>query len=274
MTTIVPQKTRLLIVCPACGKGRLRQSEPAARFAECGECHRRYPIDRGVLDLLEGGTQFPSLGQMLMQLDPIVWIYESRLWRRSRLFEALNGITFEDEYSLIATAAKLDAVEYLLDLACGPGIYARRFARDLPEGTVAGLDLSLPMLRYASSRARVEALTNLTLIHGSAMALPFEAEQFDAVNCCGALHMFADVHQVLSEISRVLRPDGRVTIAAFRRGDSLLAERRAQIRRVLYGVSAFSPQQLASQLAQAGLTSQCLHAAGTWLIMSGQKSAL
>jgi ubiquinone/menaquinone biosynthesis C-methylase UbiE len=182
------------------------------------------------------------------------------------------GISFEREYSLIVAAANLKGDELLLDLGCGPGIYARPFARRLPRGQVVGLDLSAPMLRYASTRARQEGVTNLQLVRGDAMELPFRSEAFQAVNCCGALHLFPDAGHVLKEIHRVLGAGGSLTLAAFRHGENPIGRFRSDIRRRLYGLGSFSANDLNSMLATAGFSRvKQLHAAGLWLIVAATR---
>jgi SAM-dependent methyltransferase len=214
-----------------------------------------------------------TIGQALMEWELLVRLYESRLWRRSIAMRALLGISFDAEYSMITSALGLTRARSVLDLACGPGIYARRFAAELAiTGTVTGMDLSWPMLRYAANESRKARLNNLALVRGDATELPFRKELFDAVNCCGALHLFPDVGRTLTEIRRVLKDGGRLTLAVFRCGDSAIAKVRARIRQRLYGIGAFSRGELASRLEAAGFVKQqCLHAAGLWLVMSAQK---
>ena len=77
-----------------------------------------------------------GLGQRLMEAAPVAAVYESRLWRRNPLVEALLGITFDGELACIGTAARITEASRVLDLACGPGIYARPFARRLTKGRV------------------------------------------------------------------------------------------------------------------------------------------
>jgi SAM-dependent methyltransferase len=215
-----------------------------------------------------------TIAQGFMEWDPLVRIYESRLWRRGPLLSLVTGISFDSEYALIAGALQLETRTHILDLACGTGIYTRRFAQRRPEAVVVGMDLSSPMLRYALRRTREGRLANVVLVRGDALAFPFGAGLFDAVNCCGALHLFPDIAQVLREIRRVLRDRGRLTIAAFRRGDGAVARARADLRRRLYGVDSFTPAGLMQRLEAAGFTSaRCLHAAGIWLIVSAKTNA-
>lgn len=213
-----------------------------------------------------------SLAQWMMEFEPIVRMYESRLWRRSPVVTAMTRISFEQEYETITRAARLEGSEMLLDLACGTGIYARPLAHQLTRGVVVGLDRSMPMLTYARRRARTEALDNLLFIHGDAAELPFSESRFDVVNCCGALHLFADLPRVLGQVKRVLKPGGRFTIAAYRKRAGALAEQVAHLRRSVSGMNAFRPDELELQITQAGLGAvECHHAKGIWLIMSATR---
>ena len=213
-----------------------------------------------------------GLGQRLMESAPIVAVYESRLWRRNPIAEALMGITFEGELACIAGAARLEAASRVLDLACGPGIYARPFARRLPGGRVVGLDLSPPMLAYAQRRRRAEGLANLDLVRGSALDLPFAAASFDVVNCCGALHLFPDVPRALAEVHRVLAAGGRFTMAVVRAGDRPRDRRAARRRRRLLGVHSFARADLERLLEEAGFADfRVLHERRLWMIAAATK---
>jgi ubiquinone/menaquinone biosynthesis C-methylase UbiE len=209
-----------------------------------------------------------------MEAEPIVRIYESRLWRRSPWFGLALGIGFDAELEMILRAAALRESETVLDLACGPGIYTRPLARRVASGLVVGLDLSWPMLRYASARARAEGLANVLFLRGTALQIPFAPGRFDAVNCCGALHLFPDVPRVLGEVARVLSPGGRFTVATFRTRADPVARLASWLRRRLLGIDAFTPRALEARLTDAGLREvQCHHARGVWLVMSGRKPA-
>lgn len=214
-----------------------------------------------------------GLGQRLMESAPVVAVYESRLWRRNPLVEAAMGISFAAELACIAAAADLPAARRVLDLACGPGIYARPFARQLAAGRVIGLDLSRPMLAHARRLRDAEGVPNLDLVRGSALALPFAAARFDVVNCCGALHLFPDVPSALAEVHRVLAPGGRFTAAVIRAGEGRRGRRAARLRRRLFGVHSFTRGDLARLLAAAGFADVAiLHEHGPWMIAAARKS--
>jgi ubiquinone/menaquinone biosynthesis C-methylase UbiE len=180
------------------------------------------------------------------------------------------GIAFDAELDCIARAARVEEASRVLDLACGSGIYARPFARRLPTGRIVGLDLSRPMLAVAQRRRRAEGLENLDLVRGSALDLPFAAATFDAVNCCGALHLFPDVPRALGEVARVLAGGGRFTMAVVRAGD----RRTARWRRRLLGIHSFSPVELDRHLERAGFEGfRMLHEHGLWMLAAASKRA-
>ena len=262
------------IRCPGCTVGFVTSGLNEDGATQCDSCSRSYPVDGGVIDLLPDESGERSAAQRLMESNAIIRIYESRLWRRSPYVALLLGISFTREQQLILRAAELTGAERVLDLACGPGIYTRSFARSLPAGLVVGLDLSLPMLRFASRSAGEQGVDNILWIHGTALDLPFPAEHFGVVNCCGALHLFPDVTRALAEICRVLKPAGRFTVAAFRRGEGRFAAARAATRRRLSGLDAFSAGDLESRLHRAGLRDvQFHHARRAWLIASARKTS-
>jgi ubiquinone/menaquinone biosynthesis C-methylase UbiE len=213
-----------------------------------------------------------TLAQRAMESEAIVRIYESRLWRRSLIATLALGISFEREQELIGRAARLSPGDTLLDLACGPGIYTRPFARQVAPGLVVGLDLSPAMLRHARRRARAARLANLALVRGDALRLPFAGGRFDVVNCCGALHLFPDADLALREVHRVLKPGGRFTVAAFRRGSGRWATLGSALRRRIMGIDSFTPAELEARLGAAGLgEAECHHAGAQWLIMSARR---
>lgn len=109
----------------------------------------------------------------------------------------------------IAELLDLSGDDRILDLACGHG----RVANILDEAgyDVHGLDASRGLLDVA----REEATTpeGPAYVRGDMRRLPYEADRFDAVyNIFNSFGYFSDEEneQVLSEIARAVKDDGRV----------------------------------------------------------------
>jgi SAM-dependent methyltransferase len=100
----------------------------------------------------------------------------------------------------------------VLDVACGTGNVAIPAAK---EGAhVIGVDLTPEHFPAARSRA-AKAGADVDWLEGDVEALPFEDESFDVVLSSFGC-MFAPRHAVAAaEMTRVLRPGGRLGISAF-----------------------------------------------------------
>ena len=260
----------LRIACPSCKSDLVLTSESEVH---CENCGASFPVKNGVIDLLPESIPERTPAQSSIDQEWFIQIYESRLWRRNPLISLLLGISFDKECELIMQTANLKGNETLLDLACGPGIYSRPFAKRLNRGTVVGLDLSMPVLNYATKKAQSEEINNLLFIHGDALELPFPDNQFDVVNCCGAFHLFPYL-EVLQNIKRILKPGGCFTVAVgWERIPGGLGKKHRDFYYRKAGVYLFYKDELESLIGQAGFTDvECLHAKGVgWLIMSGVK---
>jgi SAM-dependent methyltransferase len=97
---------------------------------------------------------------------------------------------------------ELDGRE-VLELGCGAGQFGLSLVRQ--GARVTGIDNSAKQLEFA--RANAGGL--MTLVHGSAEALPFEDASFDVVCCDHGAMGFTDPRVVVPEVARVLRPGGR-----------------------------------------------------------------
>ena len=93
-----------------------------------------------------------------------------------------------------------------LDIATGAGHAAAAFAPHV--ASVVASDVTPEMLAEAAKLAAARDLANMTTAPADAEALPFPDAAFDLVTCRIAPHHFQDVPRFVSEVARVLRPDG------------------------------------------------------------------
>lgn len=100
--------------------------------------------------------------------------------------------------------------ERALDVACGPGTFARAFARRVRW--IAGVDVATPMMLRGRASAAAEGIGNLAWGCGDAAALPFADGTFDLVTCGYAVHHFGQPAASLAEMKRVLRCGGRLAL--------------------------------------------------------------
>ena len=108
---------------------------------------------------------------------------------------------------------KLRPGERVVDIGCGAGIDSLIAAKKVgPEGQVIGLDMTPSMLEKARRAAEEAQLKNVEFREGYAEALPVEDGWADVVISNGVLNLMPDKDAALEEMSRVLKPRGRLQI--------------------------------------------------------------
>jgi demethylmenaquinone methyltransferase / 2-methoxy-6-polyprenyl-1,4-benzoquinol methylase len=110
-----------------------------------------------------------------------------------------------------AERAELQPGDAALDVCCGTGDLALELAERVgPEGTVIGCDFSEPMLDLAREKARPAGRVRFEW--ADALELPYPDGRFDAVTIGFGARNLADLDRGLGELTRVLRPGGRLVI--------------------------------------------------------------
>jgi ubiquinone/menaquinone biosynthesis C-methylase UbiE len=112
------------------------------------------------------------------------------------------------------------------------------------------------------ARARVEAL-------------PFEDGFFDAVLCCGSLHLFADTTVALREMARVMKPAAILAVFTFTpgRGGILKFRRVREWLRRDHGLHVFELPEMERYLNTSGFKDFQPEVSGSILTFSARKQA-
>jgi len=129
----------------------------------------------------------------------------------------------------------------LLDLGCGTGETTRKF---LAKGcNVIGLDISALFLKPQGPR---QSAQDPNFVVGDIVRLPFRSQSVDCVCMNDVIEHVPDTDQLLREIIRVLRADGRVIIVS----PNLLSPIKP-IRHIL-GIGGFNTNFYGSYLKALG----------------------
>jgi ubiquinone/menaquinone biosynthesis C-methylase UbiE len=100
----------------------------------------------------------------------------------------------------------------LLEIGCGVGIDLTQFAK--AGAIVTGVDLSETAVRLAQQNFKQRGLTaDFHVMNGE--ALQFDDNVFDVIYAHGVLQYTADPQQMVSELTRVLRPGGRAILMVY-----------------------------------------------------------
>jgi ubiquinone/menaquinone biosynthesis C-methylase UbiE len=212
------------------------------------------PAGAPYLDLIEGELESTGPTQDLMRSALVPQIYE-RWWRPAlgRVAKGVRGPGMAEEIRIARLLLGLGPGDKVLDIACGPGNFARAFAAAVGEsGLVVGLDASETMLRRGAADLQRSGLHNLALVRGDATALPFLDASFDGVCCFAALHLFADPLAGLDEIARVLLPGGRIALMTSVQRQLAPRGPAKPIAERLSGMRVFGQDEIVAALQQRG----------------------
>jgi ubiquinone/menaquinone biosynthesis C-methylase UbiE len=140
------------------------------------------------------------------QLDRV----RDRFTRTASVFADFAISDRSAEAERLAALASPAGNEIALDLACGPGTFARAFAPRVRW--ICGLDLTPAMLARARKDAAGAGHRNLCFVCGNAYQLPYADETFHLAVCGYTFHHMNEPQAALLELARVLRPGGRMAL--------------------------------------------------------------
>jgi SAM-dependent methyltransferase len=253
---------------PAALDRALALLKPDARPA-----HLQAAAATGYLDLL--GEEEPAstgIGQDLMLTGVVPAIYE-RWWRPAlgRVAKGLMGPGMADEHRIARLLLGLVPGDGVLDVACGPGNYTRRFARLVGQsGLAVGIDASPTMLERAVADSP-DPFGNLLYVRGNAVELPFRDRSFDAVCCFAALHLFAEPLVALDHMARVLTPGGRIAIFTSCRTRSAPLRTVEGLIGARSGMRMFERDEITRALTERGLEDIRQRISGLTQFVGGRK---
>lgn len=115
-----------------------------------------------------------------------------------------GGVDPEYEEQIIPLVLdELRPFDSILDVGCGEGQLSRALAADRNGRRVVGIDPTPRQIEVASQRGGA-----VDYFVAPANQIPFEDATFDAVLACLVFEHIDDLDGAISEVARVLRPDG------------------------------------------------------------------
>lgn len=151
-----------------------------------------------------------------MSDSPIAAMFD----RISPKYDALNHLlSFNVDKVWRRKTAKVVAKsnpKAILDLATGTADLAIELAKRNPQARIIGVDFSEKMLAIGKEKVLQQNFEDqIELVQGDAANLPFPDNSFDAVTIAFGVRNFEDLDKGLSEILRVVKPEGQVVILEF-----------------------------------------------------------
>jgi SAM-dependent methyltransferase len=196
-----------VLVCPRCKtaltltKQKQEDAEIVTGQLDCYECHRTFPIVRGVPRFVNAESYASSFGRQ--------WN-----WFRSVQLDSRNG--GDKSARQLQEVTEWRDADYkgalLLDAGVGAGRYAECAAKQGAQ--VFGVDLSSAIDAAYSNIGR---LANLHLVQADIFAMPFRNETFDLAYSIGVLHHTPDPRKAFDHVAAAVKPGGKFAIYVYDR---------------------------------------------------------
>ena len=121
--------------------------------------------------------------------------------------------------TLINHSIKLPLEGQILDVNCGTGAHAIELAARMHgKGEVIGIDPSAERIAIARAKTLVKKAKDVKFEQGIASDLPFDSHEFEVVIGDASMARADEIEDVLAEMVRVARPEGRMILKLTTRG--------------------------------------------------------
>lgn len=175
------------------------------------------PLFDAIIDLVKADTRplekdFARLAAVRAERAAAASEYFDRVASEWDQMRDLHVGDSEVEAALLAAVQDLN-VRDLLDVGTGTGRVLELFADRIDRGL--GVDLSPQMLDLARSRLDDLGYRNCAVRHGNVYDLALAAGSMDVAVVHHVLHFLDDPAAAIAEVSRTLRPGGRLVVVDF-----------------------------------------------------------
>lgn len=150
-------------------------------------------------DKAESPRMFSSIAGRYDLLNHVLSANIDRSWRRA-----------------LVHFASVEPGELVMDAATGTADVAIAFAKYSEAGRISGVDLATGMLDVGRTKVvRGNLAGRIDLVEGDVLDLPYEDATFDIVTIAFGLRNLPDYAAGVAEMTRVLKPGGRLLILEF-----------------------------------------------------------
>jgi ubiquinone/menaquinone biosynthesis C-methylase UbiE len=130
-----------------------------------------------------------------------------------KIFGKLMELTNADAYQKTLQALNPIDNEQFLEIGFGTGCCAEMLLSTTTGTFIAGIDPTETMVKTALNRLIKKGLGDrIDMWQGTDDSLPWGDDRFDAIFAVHSFQFWPDPHKSTIEISRVLRPNGRIVL--------------------------------------------------------------
>jgi len=133
----------------------------------------------------------------------------------------------EEKLMLMVRSLKLQPGQTVADIGCGSGVVTALLARAVGlEGRVMGVDVQPQMLARMQMRMKKLRIPNVTPVRGTQKSPRLKAGSIDLAIMVDVYHEFEFPYEMILEISKTLKPGGRLAFVEYRVEDPTVPIKR------------------------------------------------
>jgi ubiquinone/menaquinone biosynthesis C-methylase UbiE len=112
----------------------------------------------------------------------------------------------------------LKPTDIIADLGCGSGYFTVPLSRKVKK--VYAIDIQPEMLEYLENKIKQQKILNIETLLSTENEIPLQDESIDLLMTVNTIHEFRNKEQIISEIRRVLKPEGKAVIIDFKKEET------------------------------------------------------
>ncbi|MCR9015316.1 class I SAM-dependent methyltransferase [Aquiflexum gelatinilyticum] len=132
----------------------------------------------------------------------------------------------EENTELAIKNLPIDKKSVVADIGAGSGYYTFRIAKKVPEGKVYAVEIQDPAIKYLEDRSKELGFDNVVTIKGTEKSPMLPENSIDLAIMVDVYHELEYPHEVLQNIKKSLKPEGKLLLIEYRGEDPKVAIKR------------------------------------------------
>lgn len=125
----------------------------------------------------------------------------------------------EENTELAIKNLPIDKNSVVADIGAGSGYYTFRIAKRVPDGLVYAVEIQDPAIKYLEEKSKELGFENVKAIKGTEKSPNLPTNSIDLAIMVDVYHELLYPHEVLQEIRKSLKPDGKLLLIEYRGED-------------------------------------------------------
>lgn len=125
----------------------------------------------------------------------------------------------EENTELAIKNLPIDKSSVVADIGAGSGYYTFRIAKRVPDGLVYAVEIQDPAIKYLEEKSKELGFDNVKTIKGTEKSPNLPEKSIDLAIMVDVYHELLYPHEVLQEIKKSLKTDGKLLLIEYRGED-------------------------------------------------------